>query len=201
MVSVGGDGTVLKAGLLASNYQKDLLGINIGRLGFLCTINFEDLKKITLDSFTTLKRTNRTILSLDYQNQNYQALNDISILKANPGRTIELEVYINNEFSFYTRGDGLIVATPTGSTAYTYSAGGPIVKTNVKAFVLTPIGPHTADSKPVVVNDEDEIEIRIKNPQSGSAIILSDGDNLGTFNDQIIIKKSKNKFVTFNKVN
>jgi NAD+ kinase len=155
----GGDGTFLNAARLAGNRRIPLLGINLGSLGFLTEVKLEEMHS----AFECLLGGNYgleervlvdvKVLRREQQLAQYLALNDAVINKGALARIIELEVWVNSELVTITRADGLIISTPTGSTAYSMSAGGPIVYPTLGAFIITPICPHTLSNRPVVVPD------------------------------------------------
>ena len=202
ILSLGGDGTVLKAALLAIKYNKPLIGINTGRLGYLCACNYEDFDKIDISTFNSFPKSTRSLISISYQNKEYVAINDIIIIKGNPGRTIELNVYCNNILKSYIRGDGVCIATPTGSSAYNLSCGGSIINANVDAFAVSPICAHLSNATPMVVAGSDNISIDIINANLNDAIILCDGEKIGTLDlntKRIEIRKAKESFVLLTK--
>ncbi len=155
----GGDGTFLNAARLAGNRGTPLLGVNLGSLGFLTEVKLEEMHS----AFESLLGGNyrleqRVLVDVKVIRQNqqlaqYLALNDAVINKGALARIIELEIWVNSELVTITRADGLIISTPTGSTAYSMSAGGPIVYPTLDAFIITPICPHTLSNRPVVVPD------------------------------------------------
>ncbi|RZK24846.1 MAG: NAD kinase [Flavobacterium sp.] len=158
LLSLGGDGTLLDTLSLIRNSQIPVIGINFGRLGFLASINKNEIKKAIealVKGEYSLDR--RTILNLESQNslfgeENF-ALNDITIHRRDNSAMMIIHAYMNGEFINSYWADGLIVATPTGSTAYSLSCGGPIILPNAQNFVITPIAPHNLNVRPVIVPD------------------------------------------------
>jgi NAD+ kinase len=155
----GGDGTFLNAARLAGRDGVPLLGINLGSLGFLTEVKLEEMHAAFECLLGGQYRLEERVL-VDVQVvrhgaalAQYQALNDAVINKGALARIIELEVWVNSELVTITRADGLILSTPTGSTAYSMSAGGPILYPTLGAFIITPICPHTLSNRPVVVPD------------------------------------------------
>jgi NAD+ kinase len=168
LISIGGDGTMLRAVTLVSNSGVPLLGINAGRLGFLANVQKENIaafmqlvldKKYTLSQRTLLSLTcspeNETILALDF------ALNEVSVSRKDSTSMITIETYLNGEFLNSYWADGLIIATPTGTTGYSLSCGGPILTPDVKSLVITPIAPHNLNARPLVISDDTEIVLRV----------------------------------------
>ncbi len=182
-IVIGGDGTFLGAARSLINSEKPLLGVNAGRLGFLADIAPEKLQheldeilsgeyiledRILLDGEIT-GNTDRPIKDI--------ALNDISIHMRNTIRMIEFETKVDNQALHTLRADGLIVSTPTGSTAYSLSAGGPVIHPGLNVLSLAPICPHTLSSRPIVVNGNSEIEINLLSDCDVPAVVAFDGQN------------------------
>jgi len=199
-VTIGGDGTLLDAARGLVNFGVPILGINLGRLGFLVDIspnemskhineildgNFEEEHRIILN--TVIERGENPASESD-------AFNDVVVHKWEVARMIETETYINGKFLNSMRSDGLIVSTPTGSTAYALSGGGPILEPDMNAMVLVPICPHTMSYRPIVIGGDSTIEIIVKENQNSHAQVTCDGQiNLGVVSgDKITIKKNKN---------
>jgi NAD+ kinase len=174
-VVLGGDGTMLSIARKLAVYSVPLVGINQGSLGFLTDVTTEDmfdsLSKILDGEFieeerlllkTTILRHNKTVF-------NSLALNDVVINKGATGRLIEFGLHIDGEFVYNQRSDGLVIATPTGSTAYALSAGGPILHPSLEAFVLVPICPHTLSARPIAVNSHAMVEFELIYADDASA--------------------------------
>jgi len=164
-IVVGGDGTLLNAARSLAEPGVSVLGVNLGRLGFLVDVSPEDmtqqLDKILAKDFIEEERTllHSTIIRDGEIRSECIALNDIIVHKKDIARLIELDTYIDDRFLNSNRSDGLIVATPTGSTAYALSGGGPILHPKLDAFTLVPICPHTLSNRPIVVHDDSIIKI------------------------------------------
>tara|TARA_B100000929_G_scaffold119131_1_gene94480 strand:- start:613 stop:1470 length:858 start_codon:yes stop_codon:yes gene_type:complete len=198
IVSIGGDGTMLQSAKLAYQYDLPITGINKGRLGFLTDINPQEADQVLEDiisgNYTTENRilieafisTNSINKSIGY------AFNDIVINRKETGRMIRVETSIDNSFINTHEGDGFIVATPTGSTAYSLSCGGPILKPDVEALLLVPICPHSLNDRPMVVPSSSEITLRYDSEQNVSAGIDLDGDTVYELKigDNLVIKKA-----------
>jgi NAD+ kinase len=166
-IVMGGDGTMLNVARTLVDHRVPMIGVNQGRLGFLADVSldtmFSTLEEMLAGDYTAEER-----ILLDCRMERGDeltlrtyAFNDVVVSKSTTGRLIEFEVYIDNHFVYSQRADGLVVASPTGSTAYALSAGGPILHPTLEAFVLTPICPHTLSARPIAVNSRSEIEINL----------------------------------------
>lgn len=180
-IVVGGDGTILNAVRSLSQANVPLLGINVGRLGFLADISPEHLEDSLNEILAgSYHEEQRFLLEMQVYRDNKlifegDAFNDVVVHIRDVARMIEFETRINNEFVNHQRADGIVVSTPTGSTAYALSAGGPILHATLDAITLVPISPHTLSSRPLVVNDEAQIDILICNTKEGIAQATCDG--------------------------
>lgn len=153
VLSIGGDGTMLHAARKTMHYGKPLVGINTGRLGFLTSIEgheLEKLRRLPRGEYTVENRTMLCADILDDQQQACLALNDIVLFKQQPEKTVSLEIYCDDILVSRVRGDGVIFATPTGSTAYSMSAGGPIVDAHMGGIIVTQICAHILQTPPMV---------------------------------------------------
>lgn len=166
-VVLGGDGTLLNAARQLARYHVPLVGVNQGRLGFMTDIARSDMLTC-IDDLLSGKFTPETRMLLDAEVvrggecfASNLALNDVVVDKGAIGRLIEFELFIDGEFIYNLRSDGLIVATPTGSTAYSLSANGPILHPQVSGIALVPLCPHSLTNRPILVGDRNEIEVRI----------------------------------------
>jgi NAD+ kinase len=200
LVVLGGDGTLLAAARVAAPRGVPILPINLGSLGFLTSFTREEL-------YPALEQTlaghhavsERVLLQVELQRegktlQKHLALNDAVINKGPLSRMIDLELLIDGHFVCRYRADGLIVATPTGSTAYSLSAGGPIVHPGVESFLITPICPHTLSDRPIVVQDSARIEVAL--PTIGDAVFLTVDGQTGIeihANDRVVVAKAKSR--------
>jgi NAD+ kinase len=171
-LSLGGDGTFLRTAALIGEKNIPVLGINAGSLGFLADIPDEDIEKTLEEVFRKeYKIRERSLLELKCDNDPFQgfnhALNEIAILKRDNSSMITIHTYLNEQYLTSYRADGLIVATPTGSTAYSMSVNGPIIVPSAKSLVLSPIAPHSLTVRPLVIPDDYkillEVESRSKN--------------------------------------
>ena len=203
-IIVGGDGNFLRASRVLALYGKiPVVGVNRGKLGFLATINpCEGDLNSELIKILYGESNSENISMLTYQvdedikisKEGSVALNEIAIT-ASRGLMFGLKVYVDDRHAFDQRGDGLIIATPTGSTAHAMSAGGPILHPNQSSFVLVPICSHSLNSRPVVISDESVIDIYITEYNSPEPVISIDGrhDTILKANQKITIKKAQQK--------
>jgi NAD+ kinase len=181
IIAVGGDGSLLKAAHVAVQQKLPVLGINRGRLGFLTDIRPEEFSKVSavLDgNYWEEQRFLLTASLYDHEQQlikQEDALNDVVLLPGNVAQMIEFAIYIKQRFVCTQRADGLIAATPTGSTAYALSGGGPILHPSLKAIVLVPMFPHTLSNRPIVVPSDSDIEIVINEENEVFPFVSCDG--------------------------
>lgn len=178
--SIGGDGTLLDTVRKFRTSGIPILGVNTGRLGFLANISLPDLELATDDLLKgTYKLDQRTMMVLEAKPEgklfsgDHFALNDITIHKSNTNEMITVHTYINGDFLNSYWGDGVILSTPTGSTAYSLSCGGPVIMPGTPAFVITPIAPHALTVRPMVIPDQSVISLEIES-RSGQALIALD---------------------------
>ncbi|MEH6529062.1 MAG: NAD(+) kinase [Porticoccus sp.] len=183
VIVVGGDGSMLSSGRRMVDHDVPLLGVNRGRLGFLTDILPGDMEeqvdRVLSGDFII---STRFLLEVAlYRNGNNVssgiALNDVVLHPGKSVRMMEFELYIDNQFVYSQRSDGLIVSTPTGSTAYALSGGGPIMNPNLDAIVLVPMNPHTLSSRPIVVGGDSDIEIRVASRDELDPMVTCDGQN------------------------
>jgi len=196
VVVFGGDGTLLYGARIVGGSGVPILGINLGALGFLTEIKLEEMHTALENLLSGHYRFEERMLLLVEVHRNgerlskYLALNDAVINKGAIARMIELEVVVNSEVVTVTRADGLVISTPTGSTAYSLSAGGPILYPTLEAFIITPICPHTLANRPVVVPDEAAVQVRLRH---GSDVMLTVDGQVGVPllpEDQLHIRKA-----------
>lgn len=180
---IGGDGTILKAARFYAKSQTPVFGINLGRLGFLSQSSeqeIEDAVTKILDNKYILE--NRIML----KSGSYTALNDFVIKSCDTGRTAKFSLKINDKFVCDYLADGIIISTPTGSTAYGLSAGGPVLNPALNAFVIVPICPHTLTARPIVVPDSEKITVCT----NGTNLLSADGQEFYEFSSEVCIEKS-----------
>jgi NAD+ kinase len=185
IVAIGGDGTLLFAAQLALERGVPLLGVNRGRLGFLTDVLPDDMignvDAVLAGRFETDERellAARLPLA-EGGAREYRALNDVVIQRQDTGRMVELEVRVDGRFVNTHGGDGLVIASSTGSTAYALSCGGPIIHPSLGAVVIAPISPHTLSDRPIVLGRESRIEIRLVARSGARAQVTCDGFQLG----------------------
>lgn len=201
IVVLGGDGTMISTARLIGDTEVLVLGINYGSLGYLTVFRIEEMFPALegiLDGEYEIDR--RVMLHADHWRGDEllakgRVLNDVVINKAALARIIEIDVKLNGLFVNSFRADGLIVSSPTGSTAYNLSAGGPIVYPSMNAVVLTPICPFTLTNRPIVLPDTAEIELKLVNKDEG--VVLTLDGQIGysmEVNDRVVIRKSRTTF-------
>jgi len=165
IISLGGDGTILSTARIIGHRQIPILGVNLGKLGFLAEVlpsdAFEFIKRICKGDY---RIEDRMVLEAKVKEEGviYFGLNDIVIDKAGSTRVVDIETYINDEYLITYTADGLIISTPTGSTAYSLAAGGPIVTPSSEVITLTPICPHTLTARPIVIPGDSIIKVKIE---------------------------------------
>jgi len=180
-IVVGGDGTILNAARSLAEATVPVLGVNLGRLGFLADVSpgemRERLDEILAGRYEEEQRSmiHASVIRGEQTVSQSDALNDAVVHKWDSARMIDLDTSIDRRFLNSLRADGLIVSTPTGSTAYALSGGGPILDPALEALVLVPICPHTLSNRPIVVSDQVEIEIALKGDESTKAQLTCDG--------------------------
>lgn len=201
IVVVGGDGSLLSAARVAIKVDVPVIGINRGRLGFLTDISPQHIEKqigeilqgnYKEESRFLLNTSIRTDESIYYQSD---ALNDVVLSRGTETHLIEFDVCINKQFVSHYRADGLILSTPTGSTAYALSAGGPIMHPEINAMIMVPMFSHSLSSRPLVFDGESEVDIHIIESNESDLQISCDGQETGVVKpgQHIIIKKNKQK--------
>jgi len=201
MLVLGGDGTMIATGRMLGDNQVPVIGVNYGGLGYLAEFPIEEmfpaLEAILAGEYKVQQRLMLRVelwRGEELVSQN-RVLNDVVVNKSALARIIEIEAYLNDQFVNSFRADGLIVATPTGSTAYNLSAGGPIIYPSMNAMVITPICPFTLSNRPIVVPDDSMIEIRLITEKEEVALTLDGqvGFSLQA-RDRILIRKSNTAF-------
>lgn len=199
MLSIGGDGSILRAVTFVRQTGIPILGVNAGRLGFLAKVqkeNIEDFMQLVLDKNYTISK--RTLLSIDSKPKNNSlkdlnfALNEISISRKDTTSMITLETYLNGEYLTSYWADGLIISTPTGSTGYSLSCGGPVLTPDVKSLVITPIAPHNLNARPLVIPDKTEIKIKVSGREANYLVSLD--SRIATLSNNTILTIKKTPF-------
>lgn len=178
-ISIGGDGTMLRAATLVRNKNIPIIGINAGRLGFLATVQQENIEMLLPLIFeNNYKISPRTLLTIDYIGKDPEtddldyALNEVTVSRKDTTSMITIETRLNGEYLNSYWADGLIISTPTGSTGYSLSCGGPVLMPDVNSLVITPIAPHNLNARPLVIPDDTEIELRVSSREEQHLISL-----------------------------
>jgi len=200
LVVLGGDGTLLHVAGEASNYQLPVLGVNLGNLGFLTEVaadeRYEALETLLVEDEVRMEK--RIMLSAAFVNgatgkksDSVHALNEVVIVKKSTEAMIRLRCWADKEYVTTYRADGLIMATPTGSTAYNLSAGGPVVHAELDAIVVTPICPFMLESRPVLLGSQHKVTTQLLAP-AGQVKVIVDGELQWTIteNDYLLVKKA-----------
>lgn len=193
IVSLGGDGAVLRAAQLAIKESKPLIGINSGRLGYLCALSFSDAENFDA-VLRECKISERILLETEINNKEYIAVNDFVIAKEHIGSAADLSVSVENYGDFKVRGDGIVISTPTGSTAYSYSAGGPIIDPSVGAVAITPLHASRGMSHTVVTNGINTITV---SERTNEAEIVADGKRIGKIFSGFSVRVSDKKLYIY----
>lgn len=179
ILSVGGDGTLLRANSLSMQLDLPLLGVNIGRVGFLAELEMDQLEKafekLAGDEYTIQERM---MLKLSLGDQTAYALNDVVVSRGGYARLIGMDAYVDQDLVGHFIADGLIVSTPTGSTGYSLSAGGPIICPEVECMLLTPVCAHSLQHRPVVTSASQTVVIRLT--EAVQAMVSVDGQEIFT---------------------
>ena len=202
IIVLGGDGTLLSVARLVGDQEVPILGVNLGGLGFLTEITLEELyrvmEKVVQGDFITNERVvlNVSVIRRGEKMAEFFVLNDAVINKGALARIIDLETTINQDYVTTFKSDGLIISTPTGSTAYNLSAGGPIVYPSLHCIIITPICPHTLTNRPIVIPDDVEIRATLKAKQQ-EVILTLDGQQGFTleFEDVVEVKKAEGRIL------
>lgn len=196
MIVLGGDGTLLSIAHLAAQRNIPVLGVNLGRLGFLTEVPTDEIY-VTLDSYLAGSEeviSPRLLLEVRCRGKSYYCLNDVVINKGAVARMIQIGIWINDRDIAALKSDGLIVSTPTGSTAYSLSAGGPIIQPYVPALVLSPICPHTLSFRPMVVASSSRIKLQLLT--AGEEVYLTlDGQRGLTLGKSDVVEVKKAEFM------
>jgi NAD+ kinase len=185
IIAIGGDGTLLYAARLVAGHSVPLLGVNRGRLGFLTDVSpscmLEDVDSVLAGRYSEDRRSllAARLESHDGKIVRALALNDVVVNKWETGRTMDFETSINGRFVNSHGGDGMVIATATGSTAYALSCGGPIVEPDLDVWVLAPISPHTLSDRPIVVRAGSKIQLRMSDRFESRAQVTCDGTAIG----------------------
>lgn len=208
-ITVGGDGTIIHAAKYAARFDKLLIGVNVGRLGFAADIEIDGISELTriLDGDYSVEE--RVLFDVEVikngVSKSYLAVNDAVIARGQLSKIIDLQVTLDDEEIAKYRADGLLFSTPTGSTAYSLSAGGPIIAPQLDCILMTPVCPHSLFSRSVIFDGNSVLTVSVKIPSECCCVLTIDGEkNIDILAEDIVkIRKSdlKLKFVSINKRN
>ena len=200
-ISVGGDGTILNSVEKIGELSIPIIGLNTGRLGFLANSSLKNIEmvinKLKNNDFNISKRS---IIEVLFNGENKYALNEITVSRKNTTSLITIEAKLNNQYLNTYWADGLIVSTPTGSTGYSLSCGGPIIIPESKNFVLTPIAPHNLNARPLVISDDKKVDISVNGRENEYLISVDSNIYSVPIELNIIVQKASRflKMVEFN---
>lgn len=202
VIVLGGDGTFLSAVRLLQGQSVPILGVNLGHLGFLTETKLDELysvlDKVLKQKMQRVERTTlqATIVRNNRKKVSYHALNDVVVERGPNSRLIDIAIHAGPFFVSTVKADGLILATPTGSTAYCLAAGGPIVEPTVRAITVTPICPHTLTNRPIILSDSQIIKLNL-NQKNARAVLMVDGQRCEdlTSEDELIITRGKHPVI------
>ena len=202
IIVLGGDGTLLSVARLVEDHDVPILGVNLGGLGFLTEITLEELyrvlERVVQGDFVTDERVvlNAAVTRRGERLAEFVVLNDAVINKGALARIIDLETTINGEYLTTFKSDGLIISTPTGSTAYSLSAGGPIVYPSLHCIIITPICPHTLTNRPIVIPNDVQIRATLKTKQQEVILTLDGQQGFSLeFEDVIEVRKAEGRIL------
>lgn len=208
-ITVGGDGTIIHAAKYAARFDKPLIGVNVGRLGFAADIEIDGISELTRILNGDYSVEERILFDVEVIKngvpKNYLAVNDAVIARGQLSKIIDLQVTLDDEEIAKYRADGLLFSTPTGSTAYSLSAGGPIIAPQLDCILMTPVCPHSLFSRSVIFSGNSVLTVSVKIPSECCCVLTIDGEkNVDILaEDTVKIRKSdlKLKFVSINKRN
>lgn len=195
ILTLGGDGTLIGAARNSAIYKKPIIGINLGHLGFLSEMEKDDLSglyNLLSGNFTVDERMmiNCKFTGIDDKEYEFDCLNDVIISRGSYPRMIDFDLMVGEEVVENYTADGMIIATPTGSTAYSLSAGGPIIEPNVDIMVTTPICPHSFKNKSIIFGSDRKLEIRINEKYNKRVFVSPDGQNSIEIKGNVYLRKS-----------
>ncbi|MEY2739229.1 MAG: hypothetical protein RL259_1138 [Bacteroidota bacterium] len=197
LISIGGDGTILKAATFIRDKNIPIIGINAGRLGFLATVQYENiealLQKVLVKDYIISKRSLLSVRTVpEYENFKDLdfALNEVTVARKDTTSMITIDTMLNEEYLTSYWADGLIVSTPTGSTGYSLSCGGPVLTPEVASFVVTPMAPHNLNARPLVITDDTEITLKVSGREEQFLISLDSRIAAVSKDTTVYIKKA-----------
>lgn len=197
LISIGGDGTMLDSTLLVGNSGLPMLGLNTGRLGFLSSLSIDHIKEAIEQVVASAYMTDhRSLIKLDtesniFGNENF-ALNEFTIHKKDTQSMIVIHAYVDGKFLNTYWADGLIIATPTGSTAYSLSCGGPIILPSSSNFIITPVAPHNLNVRPVLISDQSTVTLRVEGRSDNFLVSLDSRSE--SIDSETVLTLSKHSF-------
>ena len=206
LISIGGDGTILKAITFVKDLSIPIIGVNTGRLGFLAKIQIENIEQvieeIILKNYSV---SERTLIEVSTSETNQQlsklnfALNEITLSRKNTTSMISIDTKLDNKHLNSYWADGLIISTPTGSTGYSLSCGGPIIMPEAENLIINPIAPHNLNARPLIISDSTEIKIKVNGREDEFLISLDSRITTLSNSNEVVIKKSpfKIKMIEF----
>lgn len=195
VISLGGDGTFLRTAAWVSRQNIPILGINTGRLGFLADINTNEIADV-MDEIEqqNFKLEERSLLQMEhigsYRNQKSFALNEVAILKRDTSAMISISAYLNDDYLTEYLADGLLIATPTGSTAYSLSVNGPIIIPQSRSFVLSPVAPHSLNVRPLVIPDDYVLRFKIESRSKNFLMSLDGRSEVFPSGSEFLVRKA-----------
>jgi len=196
-IGIGGDGTMLRAANFVKSKNIPILGINAGRLGFLANVQTEAINELLPRLFTNdFKLSKRSLLSLECEPDQCSifdlnfALNEITVSRKNSTSMITIETYLNDDYLTSYWADGLIISTPTGSTGYSLSCGGPIITPEAECFIITPIAPHNLNVRPLIIDDNTKIKLKVSSREPQFLVSLDSGTKAVENETEIHISKA-----------
>lgn len=197
LISIGGDGTILKAATFIRDKNIPIIGINAGRLGFLATVQYENiasfLHKVIQKDYIISKRSLLSVRTNpvydNFKDLDF-ALNEVTVARKDTTSMITIDTSLNNEYLTSYWADGLIISTPTGSTGYSLSCGGPVLTPEVASFVVTPMAPHNLNARPLVITDDTEITLKVSGREEQFLISLDSRIAAVSKDTTVFIKKA-----------
>lgn len=199
LVSIGGDGTILRAITFVKDIDIPIIGINTGRLGFLATIQVDVIESAMQNIIDgNYKISQRSLLTVETSPENTDissmsfALNEVAVSRKNTTSMITVETHLDGEYLTSYWSDGLILSTPTGSTGYSLSCGGPVITPSTNSFVLTPIAPHNLSARPLIIPDSTEVHLRVSGREENHLVSLD--SRIATLDNGTLIKIKKADF-------
>ncbi|AUS04832.1 NAD kinase [Pseudotamlana carrageenivorans] len=199
LVSIGGDGTILRAITFVKDIDIPIIGINTGRLGFLATIQVDVIESAMQNIIDgNYKISERSLLAVETSPENDAisvmnfALNEVAVSRKNTTSMITVETHLDGEYLTSYWSDGLILSTPTGSTGYSLSCGGPVITPSTNSFVLTPIAPHNLSARPLIIPDSTEVHLRVSGREENHLVSLD--SRIATLDNGTLIKIKKADF-------